>query len=79
MNDDEVIILRGLEDDDHVLLTPPQDHDQLALVRLPAADRNVPVAGGDTALRPRTPAVTDTATHPSPPDTTPASSRHQPD
>jgi RND family efflux transporter MFP subunit len=67
MNDDEVIILRGLDDDDHVLLTPPKDHDQLALVRLPAAERTVPVAGGDTALRSAvTPAAGDSAAPPLP-------------
>src|SRR6266536_2387527 len=37
MNDDEVVIARGLEADDRVLLTPPADHDRLTLVRLPAA------------------------------------------
>jgi hypothetical protein len=51
MNDDEVVILRGLQDDDRVLLTPPKDHEQLALHRLPAADPTKAVAGGDTALR----------------------------
>jgi RND family efflux transporter MFP subunit len=68
MNDDEVIIRRGLEDDDHVLLTPPKDHERLALVRLPAAERAVPVAGGDTALRPTAaPAAADTAAPPGSP------------
>ena len=51
MNDDEVIIVRGLDEGDRVLLTPPPGHDRLTLVRLPAAARPAPVAGGDTAVR----------------------------
>ncbi len=56
MNDDEVVIARGLEADDRVLLTPPADHDRLTLVRLPAAPAAPaspaqPVVGGDTAVR----------------------------
>src|SRR5213593_277110 len=31
MNDDEVVIVRGLEENDRVLLTPPPDHDRIAL------------------------------------------------
>jgi RND family efflux transporter MFP subunit len=34
MSDDEVVVLRGLEEDDRVLLTPPANAEQLALVRL---------------------------------------------
>lgn len=53
MNDDEVIIVRGLDDGDRVLLSPPADHDRIALTRLPAGARDsVVVAGGDTAPRP---------------------------
>src|SRR6266511_1103568 len=52
MNDDEVVIVRGLEENDRVLLTPPPDHDRIALTRLPASARDsLPVAGGDTAPR----------------------------
>jgi len=52
MNDDEVVIIRGLEENDRVLLTPPPDHDRIALTRLPASVRDsLPVAGGDTAPR----------------------------
>jgi len=29
MNDDEVVILHGLEENDRVLLTPPPDHDRI--------------------------------------------------
>src|SRR2546422_9779818 len=52
MNDDEVVIIRGLEENDRVLLTPPPDHDRIALTRLPASVRDsLPVAGGDRAPR----------------------------
>jgi HlyD family secretion protein len=54
LNDDEVIIVRGLEEGDHVLLTPPQGHEKLELKRLPGSTRNPAdsnrVAGGDTAV-----------------------------
>jgi hypothetical protein len=52
MNDDEVVVIRGLEENDRVLLTAPPDHDHIALTRLPASVRDsLPVAGGDTAPR----------------------------
>lgn len=50
MNDDEVIILAGLEEDDRILLTIPPDHDKLDLVRLPGKPAP-PAVGGDTALK----------------------------
>ena len=34
MSDDEVVVLRGLDEEDRVLLTPPPNAEQLALVRL---------------------------------------------
>src|SRR6266576_1001962 len=37
MNDDEVVIARGLAEGDRVLLSPPQDHERLKLVRLSPA------------------------------------------
>jgi hypothetical protein len=52
MNEDEVVILQGLEVDDRVLLLPPADKDKLELVRLPGS--GAPTAGGDTALVPAT-------------------------
>ncbi len=52
MSDDEVVIVRGLEENDRVLLSPPPDHDRITLTRLPASVRDsLPVAGGDTARR----------------------------
>ena len=53
MNEDEVVVTRGLEEGDRVLLTPPPDHDRLSLARLKGAPAQPqpPVAGGDTAAR----------------------------
>jgi len=50
MNEDEVVILKGLDEEDRVLLTPPPDKDRLELVRLPGSAPAGPTAGGDTAL-----------------------------
>lgn len=53
-NDDEVVIVRGLEEGDRVLLSPPPEHERLKLARLtpaPPAPPAPPTAGGDTALR----------------------------
>ena len=52
MNDNEVIIERGLEENDRVLLSPPAEKEKLELVRLPGS-ATPPKAGGDTALGPR--------------------------
>ena len=49
MNDDEVVISRGLEEGDRVLLSPPEGRESLELVRLPGSD-TPPRAGGDTAV-----------------------------
>jgi hypothetical protein len=49
MNDDAVIITRGLEQGDRVLLVPPADGARLELVRLPNSKADLPKAGGDTA------------------------------
>jgi RND family efflux transporter MFP subunit len=56
MNDDEVVIVRGLTAEDRVLLSPPPDKEKLAVVRLPGSAAPAPppppaVAGGDTALK----------------------------
>ncbi|HEU4829584.1 MAG TPA: efflux RND transporter periplasmic adaptor subunit [Gemmatimonadales bacterium] len=47
-NDDEVVILRGLEEGDRVLLVPPQNAAELDLVRLPGSK-----AGMDTTAAPK--------------------------
>jgi RND family efflux transporter MFP subunit len=72
MNDDEVIVTKGLEEDDRVLLSAPEDRDQLQLVRLPGSGDSVVTVGGDTALRPAVPpppadSGRGPAAHPSPP------------
>ena len=56
MNDDAVVILRGLEEGDRVLLSPPANRADLPLVRLPNSRAKAPTAGGDTA--PAAPLVT---------------------
>lgn len=48
MSDDEVIVTKGLSQDDRVMLTPPRDHDGLVLLRLPGSTAGIK-AGGDTA------------------------------
>jgi RND family efflux transporter MFP subunit len=48
MNDDEVVIVRGLSEGDRVLISPPPDRDKLALARLPgSAAPAKPSAGTD--------------------------------
>jgi RND family efflux transporter MFP subunit len=51
MNDDEVIVTRGLNGDDRVLLSPPANHEQLTLVRLPSSGAKVATAPPDTGKR----------------------------
>jgi len=48
VNDDEVIIVRGLGADDRVLLSPPANPERLTLTRLAAAGASVATAPGDT-------------------------------
>jgi RND family efflux transporter MFP subunit len=56
LNDDEVIIVKGLDDDDRVMLTPPANGESMEIKRLPdspvpaAPDTTAPPAGGDTAV-----------------------------
>jgi hypothetical protein len=51
MNDDEAIVLQGLEENDRVLLAPPPNGDKLELVRLPGMPADTTAAGGDTTLK----------------------------
>ncbi len=51
MNDEEVVIARGLAEDDEVLLSPPADRDNLKMVRLPGSK----VPSGDSAVEPEAP------------------------
>ncbi|MGH7714280.1 MAG: efflux RND transporter periplasmic adaptor subunit [Gemmatimonadaceae bacterium] len=51
MNDDEVVVARGLDQGDEVMLIPPPNKDDLSIVRLPgSAERPKAVPEGDTAL-----------------------------
>ena len=49
MNDDEVVVRRGLREDDRVLLSPPPDRDKLPLERLQGASTVPKVEASDTA------------------------------
>jgi len=51
MNYDEVVILKGLDEGDMVLLTPPPDREGMELQRLEGSPNAVPPTGGDTAQR----------------------------
>jgi RND family efflux transporter MFP subunit len=53
MNDNEVVIVRGLESGDQVLLVPPPNADRLTPVRLPGSTRGTKAAGADSAAPPR--------------------------
>jgi hypothetical protein len=52
MNDDEVVIVKGLEEGETVLLSPPLNRNELEVQRLPGSE-NMPAPGasGDTAQR----------------------------
>ncbi|HET8634694.1 MAG TPA: hypothetical protein VFL88_11160, partial [Gemmatimonadales bacterium] len=73
VSDDEVVILRGLKEGDHVLLTIPKDAAGMKLERLPGSarsskpkvtPRDVPNAGGDSAATPLVSPATDSAPRP---------------
>jgi RND family efflux transporter MFP subunit len=52
MNEDEVVVKRGLEVGDEVLMIPPPNKDALEVVRLPgSAERPKTAPQGDTALK----------------------------
>lgn len=53
MNDNEVVVLRGVSAGDQVLLVPPPNPDRLSAVRLPGSTRGAPAAAGDTATTTR--------------------------
>jgi RND family efflux transporter MFP subunit len=49
MSDDEVVVLRGLEEDDRVLLAPPLDADKMKVARLTGPSLKPKTPLGDTA------------------------------
>ncbi len=72
MNDDEVVIVKGLEEGQTVLLSPPLNRNELTVNRLPGSE-NMPPAGatGDTSQRqtvPPPPAGKPKAAAPTPPN-----------
>lgn len=54
MNDNDVVIVKGLEEGEEVLLVPPADAAQLDPVRLPGSTRGLPAKGGDSSTAART-------------------------
>ena len=53
MNDDEVVIKRGLAESDRVLLSPPANSASLETTRLPGSSNVPPAGAGDSATPPR--------------------------
>jgi hypothetical protein len=49
MNENEVVIVKGLDEGDQVLLVPPANADRIAPTRLPGSTRGTKAAGGDSA------------------------------
>ena len=50
MNDNEIVVRRGIEAGDHVLLAPPTDRSGIATATIPGLmPTTAPIAGGDTA------------------------------
>lgn len=66
MNDDEVVVTRGLEENDRVLLSPPADRDKIALDRLPGSKAGVKSQSGDTATGGKAVPVTPSPAAPGP-------------
>jgi multidrug efflux pump subunit AcrA (membrane-fusion protein) len=54
MNENEVVIVKGLEAGDEVLLVPPANADRMTPERLPGSTRGTKATGGDTATPART-------------------------
>jgi RND family efflux transporter MFP subunit len=71
MNEDEVVIARGLDADDRVLLTVPTDHDRMTVTRLPNSTARPKTPQGDTAA-PNVPLTTPPAAPSSRPAKAPA-------
>ena len=65
MNDDEVVIVRGLAADEQVLLSPPAGSDEIETVNLPGTGDRPKAKGGDSAEGP-TPVPVNPAPPPSP-------------
>ncbi|MHB1327316.1 MAG: efflux RND transporter periplasmic adaptor subunit [Gemmatimonadales bacterium] len=49
MNEDQVVILRGVNEDDRILLSPPADRDRMEIKRLPGSTAAPPTSGDTTA------------------------------
>ncbi|MEP6574245.1 MAG: HlyD family efflux transporter periplasmic adaptor subunit [Gemmatimonadota bacterium] len=68
MNDDEVVVVRGLAENDRVLLSPPKSSEAIALVRLPnsTAGTKPPVAHDSALSTPLSTHPDSAITHPAP-------------
>lgn len=61
MNDDEVVVVRGIEEGDRVLLLPPENAAEMELHRLPGSTSTPPAAEpSDTAVKQAVPPPPDT-------------------
>jgi RND family efflux transporter MFP subunit len=62
MNDNEIVVRRGVEAGDRVLLTPPTDRTGMATSKIPGLmPTTAPIAGGDTAASVKIPPKTPSA------------------
>ena len=74
MNDNEIVVRRGVAAGDRVLLAPPADHASVQTVVIPGLQPiTAPVAGGDTAKSAKVPAAGDTAKGAKAPSAAPSS------
>jgi len=68
MNDNEIVVRRGLEAGERVLLTPPTDRAGIATSTIPGLmPTTAPIAGGDTATSVKLPSKTPAPTAPAAP------------
>ena len=68
MNDNEIVVRRGVEAGDRVLLTPPTERSGIATSTIPGLmPTTAPVAGGDTARSVKMPTKDSVRSAPTPP------------
>jgi hypothetical protein len=67
MNDNEIVVRRGVEAGDRVLLTPPTDRSGISTSTIPGLmPTTAPIAGGDTAKSVKMPSRSATPAAPAP-------------
>jgi hypothetical protein len=73
MNDNEIVVKRGVEAGERVLLTPPTDRTGIATATVPGLmPTTAPIAGGDTANSVKMPSKSPGAATPAPGTAAPA-------